>query len=196
MTKVTKRQVSTDALETLGTIIDDTQKRDAIHLAVFPVEAAHNLQPGDDVAVINGVATSKKGKKVGIVDPFLKEPVLRGERFWLVLYPRMVTSLRHVWSHPDFADDTDQTAIPATSVKSSEVVEAEKYLDVIANGASLTRNALIDGAREYKEYGEYMIQGGKWESFSVGEESWAAYDIVTGETTSENKRNNFFSCSC
>lgn len=28
-----KRSVFTDALETLGTIIDDTQKRDAIHLA-------------------------------------------------------------------------------------------------------------------------------------------------------------------
>lgn len=34
-----KRSVATDALETLGTIIDDKQKRDAIHLAVEPVVA-------------------------------------------------------------------------------------------------------------------------------------------------------------
>lgn len=34
-----KRSVSTDALETLGTIIDDRAGRDAIHLAVEPVHA-------------------------------------------------------------------------------------------------------------------------------------------------------------
>ena len=39
-----KRSVATDALETLGTIIDDTQKRDAIHLAVEPVVAGERLQ--------------------------------------------------------------------------------------------------------------------------------------------------------
>ena len=34
-----KRKVSTDALETLGTLIGSDEKRDAIHLAVIPCEA-------------------------------------------------------------------------------------------------------------------------------------------------------------
>jgi hypothetical protein len=41
------RSVATDALATLGTIIDDTQKRDAIHIAVEPVIAGERLRPGD-----------------------------------------------------------------------------------------------------------------------------------------------------
>jgi hypothetical protein len=39
------RPVATDALATLGTIIDKTAARDAIHLAVEPVVAAHTLRP-------------------------------------------------------------------------------------------------------------------------------------------------------
>lgn len=40
------RKVTTDALETLGTIIGTSEGRDAIHLAVEPVEAGERLSPG------------------------------------------------------------------------------------------------------------------------------------------------------
>ena len=51
-----KRSVSTDALETLGTIIGGGQGRDAIHLAVEPIEAAIDLYPGQDVGLVDGKA--------------------------------------------------------------------------------------------------------------------------------------------
>jgi hypothetical protein len=38
-----QRSVATDALATPGTITDETAGRDAIHLAVEPVIAAHTL---------------------------------------------------------------------------------------------------------------------------------------------------------
>jgi hypothetical protein len=99
-----KRTVSTDALETLGTIIDETAGRDAIHLAVEPVVAAHMLRPGDDVGFVEG-GVGYCENPVGIVDPFLKERwVQKGQRFWLVVYPRQITSLRHVWTHPAFEE--------------------------------------------------------------------------------------------
>ena len=104
MTHADKRSVSTDALETLGTIIDETQARDAIHLAVEPVQANEKLFPGQDIGLIEGKASSKAEKLLGIVDPFLKTSVLEGEWFWMVIYPRKITSLRHVWSHPDIPD--------------------------------------------------------------------------------------------
>ena len=105
---VDKRSVHTDALETLGTIIDDKQARDAIHLAVEPVIAGERLRAGEHIYLKDGKAylDYNSGRAVGIVDPFLEETVAEGERFWLVVFPRKITSLRHVWTHPDFDDLT------------------------------------------------------------------------------------------
>lgn len=97
-----KRTVATDALETLGMIHFKSEGRDAIHLAVEPVEAGEDLEPGQDIGLeLDGKAYAGQ-RPVGIVDPFLPRTVRKGERFWLVVYPRMITSLRHVWDHPAF----------------------------------------------------------------------------------------------
>lgn len=106
MSEAEKRSVHTDALATLGTIIDETAKRDAIHIAVEPAIAAEKLFPGQDV----GLNVDGKGRAgrcdnpVGIVDPYLRNFVTEGQRFWLLVYPRQITSLRHVWSHPNFPE--------------------------------------------------------------------------------------------
>lgn len=105
------RSTHTDALATLGTILKPGEKRDAIHLGVEPCIAKETLKPGAHVGfwedgkcvnVFEGIPCSPK--PVGIVDPFLEKPVLPGESFWLIVYPRQITSLRHVWEHPDFPD--------------------------------------------------------------------------------------------
>lgn len=88
------------ALESLGTTnIPETAGRDAIHIAVIRCVATTRLFPGQHVD-INGYPTT--GKTVGIVDPYLAAPVYPDSPFWLLLYPRTITGLRHVWSHPDF----------------------------------------------------------------------------------------------
>jgi len=102
-----KRSVATDALETLGTIISSKEKRDAIHLAVENAVAAHTLYAGQDVGLEEGKATIHAAKLLGIVDPFVKGPIHTGQRFWLVVYPRQIHSLRHVWTHPDFPESPD-----------------------------------------------------------------------------------------
>ncbi len=106
-----KRSVATDALATLGTIIDANQKRDAIHLAVEPVIAHATMAAGQHVTVRDGMAyPATVGQGLGIVDPFLTNGVRAGERFWFIMYPRMVHSLRHVWTHPAFADEVGTAA--------------------------------------------------------------------------------------
>ncbi|HVK17304.1 MAG TPA: hypothetical protein VM533_10175 [Fimbriiglobus sp.] len=90
----------------LGSLIDDgDRRRDAVHIAVAPVTAAGTLAPGQHVGFVSegnletvGVSESP----IGIVDPFLREPVQKGERFWLFVYPNTITGLRHVWTHPAF----------------------------------------------------------------------------------------------
>ena len=106
------RTPSTDALETLGMIHFKPEHRDAIHLAVDPVTAGCDLSVGQKIGIVQGHAfpsgmTLALGTKVpyhGIVDPFLPRGPQEGETFWFVMAPRMVTSLRHVWAHPDFPD--------------------------------------------------------------------------------------------
>lgn len=106
------RTPSTDALETLGMIHFKPEHRDAIHLAVEPVKAFCLLKPGERIGIVDGVAypsgynfNESKIPYHGIVDPFLPAPAKAGESFWFVMAPRMVTSLRHVWSHPEFPDE-------------------------------------------------------------------------------------------
>ena len=178
------RKVSTDALETLGTIIDDTQKRDAIHIAVLPVIAAEPLRAGQDVGIgIDGASTS--AKHTGIVDPFLKVPVQKGERFWLLLYPRMVTSLRHVWSHPEFSD-SDNVASGAQ----------HPVIAALADEAGLSYEEMLQSASDFAESGDYRCDGGRWEGIYAGDDFWDAFEKVTGRTVAEESRGGIFTCSC
>lgn len=98
-----KRSVSTDALDTLGTIHTKEEKRDAIHLAVEQATCGrHVLYPGQHIVLDEAKVAVKVGTGEGlfIVDPFLKSALAPGDKFWAVMYPRQVHSLRHVWSHP------------------------------------------------------------------------------------------------
>lgn len=155
-----KRSTVTDALKTLGSIIDETAARDAIHLAVEPIVAGQHLAPGEHVKIENGSAwCTGIGHGVGIVDPFLAQPVLKGERFWLVVYPRQITSLRHVWEHPDFPASIDVATVPQYS-------ESEQWIRNFADRVSLHYDVLMDGAREWVDskkrggWSDYLCMGG------------------------------------
>ena len=82
-------------------ITDPLAGRDAVHVAIAPTTAACELRPGQHVDQ-HGRPEGPGAVPVGIVDPFLREPVAAGQRFWLFLYPNTVTSLRHEWTHPAF----------------------------------------------------------------------------------------------
>lgn len=86
---------------TIGRLVSGDAGRDAVHVAVAPVTAPCELQPGQHVDP-RGNPEGSGVAPVGIVDPFLREPVRPGQRFWLFLYPNTVTSLRHEWTHPAF----------------------------------------------------------------------------------------------
>lgn len=91
----------------LGQILRDEAHRDAVHVAIVPLIAPVRLSPGQHIDC-DGFPEGhvEAGLPVGIVDPFLKEKVGKGERFYLCLYPNTVTSLRHQWTHPAFEEET------------------------------------------------------------------------------------------
>lgn len=192
-----KRSVSTDALETLGTIITAAEKRDAIHLAVEPIVAGEFLFPGYDIGIREGKAFRHDVKLVGIVDPFLKIPVQQGERFWLIVYPRQITSLRHVWTHPDFQENEAYAAIEPIAQDTQVTSEtSKKWIEKFAISVGLSYDKLMTGAKEWIEIEEYLVYGGLLEGEYVPDEFWEHYQNVTGEKVPEIKQRNFFSCSC
>jgi len=184
---MSKRSVSTDALETLGQIIDDNQKRDAIHLAVIPMVAVGKLFAGQDIGLVDGGA-GPCDNPLGIVDPFLKVVVQPGQRFWMVLYPRMVTSLRHVWTHPAFGDELSREAPDDAS---------KAWMARFAAEAGLSVDDLIEGADARIQHGEYLCDGGRWEGFVTPPEFWTHYEAVTGRVVPDTEKSAaIFTCSC
>lgn len=87
----------------LGKLCDNTARRDCVHIAVAPVMAAEEMNPGDRIGIdpVSGQATFNS-EPVGIVDPYLTKTVQTGQWFWLCLLPGTVTSIRHQWQHPAF----------------------------------------------------------------------------------------------
>jgi hypothetical protein len=202
-----KRQVATDALETLGTVIGDGEKRDAIHLAVEPVVAAEKLFPGQDVGLIAGRASASAAVKLGIVDPFLKHPVIEGQRFWLVVYPRQITSLRHVWSHPAFEDeavDAKPTSKEASEawlrewIKDADCPSYEVVMDALQRGfkGGYVQLANDDDDMSFCWEDEYLHFNGRDAHEEIPPEFWNHVEMVLGVTIPKDRRAESFSCSC
>ncbi len=199
-----KRSVHTDALATLGLPEIDVDgvpaARDAIHLAVEPVIAGALLKPGERVVL----RKTEEGLRafrgdvsngVGIVDPFLVKAVKKGQKFWLVLNPRTITSLRHVWAHPAFDSEVESTKGTELLTKISDPKETSKaYLESVAETLDVTLSALIRHAEEFEANGTWWVSGGDFEGIGVGNDFWKHLSVYTGkEYKSEG---NFLSCSC
>jgi len=186
MSEAEKRSVHTDALATLGTIIDGSAGRDAIHLAVHPVRAQVRLYPGENVG-----ADGSKNDPVGIVDPFLRAPVKPGEMFWLVIYPRTITSLRHVWVHPAFPDEAEvETANRVTRKLSGE---SEQWLREFASSNDVPDYESMMQALSRSTSNPCFNDNG---NAAIPAEFWEHYEAVTGISVRNDDRAEFFRCAC
>lgn len=137
-------------LDTIGKILRGSAQRDAVHFAVAPITAAMLLKPGQNVGLDGTDATP-----IGIVDPFLKRPVERGERCWMFLYPGTITGLRHEWTHPSFGG--------------GEKDASEVYLRAFAE-------------RLFSYYGNYEGEGSRFDLLiSEAENGFFGTDIEYGD---------------
>ena len=197
-----KRKVSTDALETLGTIIGEGEKRDAIHLAVEPMVAPEWLDPGEHVtATGHGCGV---GEGVGIVDPFLTYRVRPGERFWLVIYPRQIHSLRHVWTHPAFPDEPEVAGMTPKLGADAKAASEAWLRNWCGTGDAPDYDTLLQvattGRASVSEWcswamdGEYLLSLGSDASGVIPSEVWDHVETVTGKRVVG--RPTYFACSC
>lgn len=176
----------------LGSLIDGSQQRDAIHIAVAPVIAGEDLRRGQGVTFESGstdVVRPSDTKAIGVVDPFLPRNVKKGERFYMLLNPYSITGLRHEWTHPAFG------ATPKPHVSLSETWMRKWAKD------HFSRDYYDDGGMGEQAAYEFAIRAGHelfigpFESARdhIDNEWWAHWEAITG---SSGQRGAYFSCAC
>lgn len=172
----------------LGMTPPEDADRDATHVAVVPVIAATEMEPGTHCEVRPDGTATLGDDPIGIVDPFLKANVKQGQRFYLCLYPRTTVGLRHVYTHAVLDGHSAATS--------------RKWIEDCAAGLGVTSEALMQHARVWVEThddkwgGDYWVGGDEFEGVRVPEEFWEHYDRVKGVQTPEKMRANFISCAC
>ncbi len=182
----------------LGKTLKGDEGRDAIHIAVAPAKAGQRLHPGQHVRISkeSGVRIAHAADMggpgaIGIVDPFLPHSLDEGELFYICLYPYSITSLRHVWTHPEFEDDEGCISELADPVEVSK-----EWIRNFGEPLGVTYQSMIDAAKEWIEEGEYFCRGGDFEGARVPDEFWIHYERATGETVLEKDKSSFFTCAC
>jgi hypothetical protein len=185
--------------------------RDAVHVACIVLDVVCQVYPGQHAGVTNNCIDPLVSKKIGIVDPFLKEIVYPGEKCFLFLYPGTVTSLVHHWGHPDFKSETpsqaliDSMRIEIDKLKNELVKakerslltkeEAEKFLrEVAAEGYVVDYDKML---KDLEQYGSYTEEGGanlqdRYNYNDRTDKIWDAVFVLTGVRHTGAP----FSCSC
>lgn len=148
---------------TLGKLIEWPAGRDAIHVACAPMIADCDLAPGEHIGIVKNSVAGRNEPLVGIVDPFLRETVLQGQKFWLVLYPKTVTGIRHHWEHPLFQDQPE------------DFTGAREWITEFAARWKYTFDDFMAGARQYIQK-DYELDA-NWENQDgeVTDEEWSTF---------------------
>lgn len=176
----------------LGQTPPTTADRDATHVAVVPVEAVTEMEPGSHCTVLPNGKAALGGETIGIVDPFLRHKVKKGERFYLCLYPRSVTGLRHVYSHP--ALDAALGGV-ADRKQASEQWLRQFCASADCPGYETTIGLAVRHGQCGGEYDdEYLFFRDMDAHGEIPPEFWEHLEVVSGQKMTH--RATHFTCSC
>lgn len=182
-----------EPLQSIGKILTGDERRDAVHIAIAPIEAAVAIKAGDHVSVTDGKASPCEPavESVGIADPYLLRTIKPGERFWLFLHPYSVTSIRHEWTHPSLPDQAPMSAsrVVAERVAAMCGKTYEALMDDSRQFSDSTKNStwpdyIMDNSERYKD-----VSAEDWVLF------WQHFTEITGEVVKEHDSAPY-SCSC
>lgn len=167
----------------LGQIITGTAYKDAVHVPIAPVVAAHTLCGGDKVILqkVDGCAVlaQPNDKPVGVVDPFLNDYVEEGQTFWLFLMPGSISTMRHEWTHPGVdqqpTDSADAFAglkafADDLGVKFQELLERAD--DFVASGDRWVKNRFEGGVSMPARFWEWYAEVRNVPLPKLGPDSW------------------------
>lgn len=198
-----------DAVATMGAVLpDDVGGRDAVHVAVIAVKVLGGTWAGGHVGIEQTesgyIASPQLTPHVGIIDPFINSRIEEGSRCWLYLYPRTITGLSHVWTHPAFPD-----AKPTTEKEKSEnwlrqfIAGADcpnyegmmEILGKIAKGETRGQFGSDDSDNYWRLEDEYLHFNGTNAHGDIPPEFWQHASVVAGVKI-KGEMPTYFSCSC
>jgi hypothetical protein len=208
-----------EIVPTLGRLLEGTVGRDAIHIAIAPVVAGEELWPGQHIGFANAgehhtvIGAAGMVRALGIVDPYLRQRVFLGDRFYMFLYPQTITGLRHEWTHPAFpqeptpaeraeADARMIAALPDIRVEGAPRStplrsHAEQWLHEFANEWGFDFRTMIADASAGRPLITHETDIHSWAETGKEQEFWSMLQIYTGQVfTSEHREETYFSCSC
>ncbi len=213
-----------DTIKKLGTIRSQDEGRDAIHIAVFTVQAKSDgyRVPGHPCDKNGHHSPIGAAETIGVIDPFLPPStfVRAGEWFYVYLKPASITGLRHVWSHPAFAEE--ETPVPTCAPKASRkrsavitdaeiktmsattaVTDAERRVRIFCDGigieyddfiAVLTLGRVHGHRRDLVMYDDYIVSDGTDLSGDIPSGILQDVEVIIG--TPLTTRPTHFSCAC
>lgn len=219
---MTMRKPYSDATALLGKILNGLDaRRDAVHLACEPITNTTSTAwySGQMLARLPSgqFRAAREGDTViGIVDPFLAAmsndeyaSVSPGDQCFIILLPGAITSLRHVWEHPDFDSAVVETSSEATNTSATESEEAleisearksEEWLRDYADEHGVDYHEMMAAAKGHilrpNDWSNYVTGGAEAEGAYTGEDFWNHIGKVLGITVMESQYGNIISCSC
>lgn len=187
----------------VGELLNGSEHRDAIHIAIAPVVAGEGLEAATPIGFRDReshdvVVECEAAMSVGIVDPFLKKTVRPGDRFYMFLNPNTITALRHEWTHPAFGTEPDMGPKKAESERwlrdflSNTAPSYEDLIKAVNNGGELNYSG--DDYNYLRIDRDYLTVGGTDAHGSIPEEFWDHVETVVGRKLTDKPTR--FSCSC
>jgi hypothetical protein len=186
----------------IGELLNGTEGRDAIHIAIAPVVAGEYLEPGSYITFRENaeegiVVQCSPALAIGIVDPFLKKDVRQGDRFYMFLNPNTITSLRHEWTHPAFSgmpsvvDTSKSEAWLRDFCNNHDAPDFEALIGALKGGGEYDAG---DGYRSISMDGDYIYVSGMDAHGDIPDDFWVHAEIIAGRKFTN--RPSRFSCSC
>ena len=180
----------------VGQLLNGTEKKDAIHVAIYPAIANKTLHPATPVTLLDEnqdiAVQCPAGVSFGIVDPFLQKPVKAGERFYIFVNPNTITSLRHDWTHPALKPDQD--------VGHDTKEWAKRWMIDLGQKYGMNYDELMWAGEKWIDEGKVLTVHGTLDITNAWNEEerakyWECIEIITGKKP-PSIEDEPFSCSC
>lgn len=189
--------------------------RDAIHIPIISGVAGSDMLPGIPVKhsqTFNRWYACEWDEMQGICNPFNPECSPAGSMIWVMISPMTVTDLKHVWTHPMFADPA-ASPVTAEEPTPEQIAASETWLRNFCSTADCPEYEVMMAAAvgdpissvDSEYYGTYDITSwGDGDSYlhfdgrdahgEIPPEFWDHVELVTGRKCPARPQR--FSCSC